>query len=537
MDSLQENFRWKLDEYKLEDSSVCFNSSDIDLKAVFDDCENLCLQNRKFFGDYEVLIEGAKYNGVWLETQPMGGEMYAKRNLRVALANVLIFLRNQRRDGKFPGMISQRDKWLSVAVHYDWMQGSFLPHAALKLYYLIGKDRNYLRMLYEALMNFDRYLWCNRDSDGSGCLETWCIWDTGEDNCTVHLLNGLKLPDHGAWGKDTPPTGNAPFPYKSPQYMGYSYANRAVLAKISDILENGEGDFWREKAKEVQACAREQLWNEERGAFFLKDSNGSFVNSLTQENIKCMYSGLMMQDMADTFVKKHLFSEKEFWTPYPFPAIAANDPYFHVNKDCSNCIELLKKLDSVPHDIDDNSWSGPLNGLIWQRSIDALLNYGYHAQTVLVGKRILKLLKKHRKYVQNYHPFTGEPSRGENGYGPTMLAALEYISFLCGVNIQYDNVYWSAAEGVGSFEYVQVMCGKKYTLKSDGRCMEAFIDDVFLFAASVGSRILTDINGIPISAYGIGEKAIGFSYRDVRGSNSFTCTLKPNEVVDLSKMP
>ena len=53
----------------------------------------LCKQNLKTFNDYQVLIEGAKYTGVWLETQPIGGEMYAKRNMKTALSNILIFIR------------------------------------------------------------------------------------------------------------------------------------------------------------------------------------------------------------------------------------------------------------------------------------------------------------------------------------------------------------------------------------------------------------------------------------------------------------
>ena len=524
--------KWHVESYELGESHVDFDCADADLKAVFDDCENLCLQNRKVFGDYEVLIEGAKYNGVWLETQPLGGEMYAKRSLGTALANILIFLRNQRRDGKFPGMISQKDLWQGVAVHYDWMQGCFLPRAALKLYYLIGKDRTYLEMVYRALRDFDSYLWSCRDSNGDGCLESYCIWDTGEDNCTVHMLHGLKMPIHGAWGKDTPPTDRAPFPYQSPQYMGYSYAARDVLAEISKILDNGEEDAWRARAEQVRVRAREVLWDEDRGAFFQRDASGSFVNALTQENIKCMYCGLMTQDMADTFVERHLLCEEEFWTPYPFPAIAANDPYFHVNDEYSNCKELIRSLSETPHGIDDNSWSGPLNGLIWQRSIDALMNYGYHAQTALAGLRILELLKKHRRYVQNYNPFTGEPAKGADGYGPTMLAALEYISLLCGVNLQYGNVYWSAADGIGEFRYTQHMCGREYTLESDGRQMIAYVDGNHVFSASVGARILTDGEGNPITAYCISDQGSEFSYKS--GTRELKLSLKPNDKVDFT---
>ncbi len=522
-------FLWRAEDFDLGETGVDFSCADEKLKAVFDDCERLSKENIKSFGDYDVLIEGAKYNGVWLETQPMGGEMYAKRDMRIALNNILIFLRYQRRDGKLPGMISHRNEWLGVAAHYDWMQGMFLPYPALKMYYLIGKDETYLRMLYQALSEFDAYLWSCRDSNGDGCLESFCIWDVGEDNCTVHMLHGLRQPDHGAWGKSTPPENYKNFPHDSPQYMGYSYACRMTLAKISALLQNGEEDVWEERAKAVQKRAAERLWDKDRHAFFLRDRSGEFVPALTQENIKCMYCGLFTKEMADQFIDEHLLNEEEFWTPYPLPAIAANDPYFHVDSQYSNCADRLKELGTAAHDIDNNSWSGPLNGLIWQRSIEALLNYDRHAETVRLGKKILGLLCEKRTYVQNYHPFTGEPAPGMDGYGPTMLSALEYISILCGVNIRYDTVLWSCAEGMGAFCYTQNLRGRRYTLSSDGKTVQGCIDERCMFTAVPGVRIETDMEGNLAAVYGISAEPadVVLAY----GGKTKSCRLAPNEAI------
>ena len=522
-------YKWGVEEYEFSPTSVSFTTTDQRLKEVFDDCERMCLDNIKPFNDYDVLVEGAKYTGVWLETQPMGGEMYAKRNIAIALSNILIFLRHQRSDGKFPGMITQKGDWAGLVAHYDWMQGCFLPYAALKMYYLIGEDQVYLKMLYDGLEAFDSYLWRYRDSNGDGCLETWCVWDVGEDNCTTYMLNGLKLPDHGAWGKSTPPTDFMNLPYESPQYMAYSYACRYVLGQISEILDNGKADGWKKGAAEVQQKAIDRLWDEKRHAFFLRDKNGNVIDSITQENIKCMYCGLFTQEMADAFIKEHLLNEEEFWTPYPIPAIAANDPYFHVNQELSNCAERLRQLGTAAEDIDDNSWSGPINGLVWQRSIDALMNYGYHAETVLLGKKILSLLKEHRKYVQNYNPYTGKPAKGMDGYGPTMLSALEYISLLCGVNVQYKKVFWSAACDMGAYTYTQHIYGKEYKLVSDGTSMQAFIDNQRIFTASVGARVETDLTGKLTAIYGISEKERNFAL--CSETQTVRTTLRPNEVL------
>lgn len=520
------------DNYKLTENSVEFKTDDKELQFLFDECERLLKENVKEFGDYKVLIEGAKYTGVWIETQPIGGEMYAKRNLKTALNNILIFIRYQRRDGKYPGMISAGSEWSGVTAHYDWMQGCFLPYPALKMYYHLGEDKEYLELLYNSLKDFDDYLWKYRDSTGNGCLENWCIWDVGEDNCTLHMLHGLKQPDNGAWGKSTPPENYGNLPHKSPQYMAYSYACRDTLAKISKILENGNEKEWEEKAKAVQQKAIEHLWDKDKNAFFVRDKNGEFIYALTQENIKCMYSRLFTQDMADKFIKEHFLNPDEFWTPYPVPAIAANDEYFHVNQTYSNCAQKLKALGTAAHDIDDNSWSGPISGLVWQRCIDSLMNYNHHAETVLLGKKVFELLKKCKKFKQNYNPFTGEPAEGMEGYGPTMSATLEYISILCGVNISYNEIFWSAALD-GEYEYTQNISEHNYKLIKKDNKVKIYVDGELRGSFSKGVRVKTDMCGNVISIYGISEDAVDFEIEYM--NKKYFAKIKPNEEWKISE--
>ena len=62
-------------------TEVTFHSSDPLLQKLVDTAERKSLDNIKNFAGRTVLIEGGGYEKIWLETQPMGGEMYAKRNL------------------------------------------------------------------------------------------------------------------------------------------------------------------------------------------------------------------------------------------------------------------------------------------------------------------------------------------------------------------------------------------------------------------------------------------------------------------------
>lgn len=527
--------------YSYSKTSVSFRTDDEKLQALFDKAEAECRKNIKKYNEFDVLIEGEKYSGVWMETQPMGGEMYAKRNIKAALSNILIFLRYQRRDGKFPGMI-MCDECLGVKPYYDWMQGMFLPYAALKMYYLTGKEVEYLKALYDGLKDYDDFLWKYRDSDGDGCLENWCIWDTGEDNYTVQELNGIDAFHHGAYGGIVPPENYGNLPYESPQYMSYSYACRVVLSEISKILENGEEDAWKEKAKAVQDKFREYLWDDQKKACYARDKDNQVIDCLSQENIKCMYEGIFDQDMADAFIREHLLNENEFWTPYPIPSIAANDAYFHVDKEYSNCYDKLKALSKTEGNIEVNSWSGPVNGLTCQRSISALLNYDHHAETILLGEKIIEMLKKNKGFVQNYNPFTGKQHGDGDGYGPTMLALLEYVSIMYGMNIAYDMVLWTGSDSGADYEYTQEMLGKTFTLRHCGENNRAYIDGKCIFEVSANVRIKTDLDGNIVSIYGIAKEPseMKLSYQGkcfcgVIAPNEEVC-LKNDEIVSVKKV-
>ena len=461
-----------------------------------------------FFTDKDVLVEGSRYNGVWLETQPMGGEMYAKRNMAVALNNQLIFMENQKKTGRMPGLIWYEEGRGSL-VFYDWLQGFCFPVPALRMYYLIGHDKKYLGMLYQCLKEFDEYLWTYRDSDGDGCLETWCTWDTGEDFCTRFTAYGA--PD-GKWGGEEPPKGVGRLPYASMDVMSYSCQAREVLGRISDLLNNGKGDFWRAGAQAVRDKIRDYLWIDGKNACYDRDCNGEIMDILLHNNLRCMYFGSFSQDMADRFLKYHLFNPEEFWTYLPLPSIAVNDPMFRNTK--------------------ENNWSGRPEGLTYQRAILALEQYGHMAEIRILGRKWLEHLMRVKRLVQQFDPFTGEPCADRegntppDGYGPTILSALEYLSLISGVNIAEDRAQWSAVRDWPDGSYVQEMFGHAFELRWQDDRMRAFIDGRQIFACSAGVSITTDLSGKILWIWGIDgkEQEIELEY----GSERVCGCIRPN---------
>lgn len=60
-------------------TEVRFKADDPTIQGLYEKAEATALNNIADFAGRHVLIEGGGYPDIWLETQPMGGEMYAKR--------------------------------------------------------------------------------------------------------------------------------------------------------------------------------------------------------------------------------------------------------------------------------------------------------------------------------------------------------------------------------------------------------------------------------------------------------------------------
>lgn len=453
-------------------TKVRFQTSDSLLQKLVDTAEQKCLENIKDFAGRKVLIEGGGYEKIWLETQPMGGEMYAKRNMETGLNNQLLFMEHIREDGRMPGSIALIDG--VVTPQFNKFQGFCFPAPALNMYYLSGRDKAYLDLLYSTLERFDAYLWKVRDSDGDGCLETWCKYDTGED----HAMRYGDAPD--AWTEETPPEGCEAVPMASIDVMSFSYAARETLAKISGIMGKEERRReWLQKASAVQEKIKSYLWSEERGACFDRDKHHNVMPVLMHNSLRAMYWHSLTPGMADRFVREHLLNPEEFWTKMPLPSVAVNDSLFR--------------------NVTTNNWSGQAEALTYQRAILALENYGYDWMIPLLGRKLFEAIGEKCIFVQQYDPFTMEPSlvslEGEqDAYGPALLSVMEYAARMYGVHIEGEKLYWGAVSGQESV-YEQEWGEHLYRIENTGSRVIGSVDGKKVFERSTGEKIITDLKG------------------------------------------
>ena len=477
----------------LPETSVSFHTEDEMLRRVYDAAEAKCRLNLKRFGGDTVLVEGGGYEKIWLETQPMGGEMYALRNLEAALNNTLLFMRHQRADGRLPGSIQCTDGVCEP--QFNKYQGFCFPFPALNLYYLSGRDRVYLEQLKDSLIRFDECLWRTRHLTGDGVLSSFCVYDTGEDLA-------VRYGDAPCWWEaDTPPEGYQTVPMASMDVTSWSYAARDAVAAICRIQGDPASESWERKAGLVAEALRNRLWDEKRGALYDRDKTGKQIDILCHNTLRCMYWGSVSQAMADRFVKEHLLNPAEFWTPFPLPSTAANDPAFR----------------NAP----ENNWSGQPEGLTYQRAILALERYGYDRMVTALGRKLIDAVYGGGcRFTQQYDPFTARPSlvsaathqpaadSGEpvqDAYGPTMLACLEYIAHHYGIRPYLGQVWFSLGSGK-PYEYEAVFYDHRYAVRSDGKTAEICVDGRTAGRWDCGRRVIAGATGTVLRTVAIEEE-------------------------------
>eukprot|EP00041_Stephanoeca_diplocostata_P000624 m.15751 g.15751 ORF g.15751 m.15751 type:complete len:725 (+) comp10816_c0_seq1:109-2283(+) len=487
---------------------VSFNTTDVALQSLYDhavSCEHG--NQRDFLPGLANVVEGAGYGNVWLETQPMAGAMWAVRNVTQALANQLVFMRTQRDDGRLAGMVTTNYNDESLfssqcgnanttqlcAVYCigkeSLLQGDYFSTTAVDVAWFLNISdpetaNTYITELQDVLARFDDWMWKNRRSTLPGYTEV------------------LTCPSSADWGGDGY-DGYAGYqaPFVSMDMMGYAHSNALALARMARLLGNTTGaSHWEARSRAIQQALRASLWIDAKGACYDVDAMGKVVDVLVHNNLRAMWHGAFSQDMAETFVAQHLHNSSEFWTPFPLPSIAANDPRY---------------IPGIPR----NSWSGPAEGLTYQRAIRALENYGFHTEITLLGDKLVNAISVNGTFPQQWNPKpyqgvpAGAPNKGDC-YGPALLSLLEYTAYAHGIKPRPADgaLLWSSAQLtdttvpptastytqiLGTNTWTLVRAVKNGTAVFDGRC-----NGDTVFTCTGGVRVVTTAT-VPATVVGV----------------------------------
>ena len=108
-----------------------------------------------------------------------------------------------------------------------------------------------------------------------------------------------------------------------------------------------------------------------------------------------------------------------------------------------------------------------------------------------LGQKLMQAIGPQCRFVQQYDPFTGEPSvicepgqPPQDAYGPAMLSVLEYTARMYGVSLVRDTVVWGTCPL--ECRYTQALNGRSWEIVNSGHEAEAFVDGRKVFTAGPG---------------------------------------------------
>ncbi|HNW74338.1 MAG TPA: hypothetical protein PKN44_11980, partial [Bacteroidales bacterium] len=153
--------------------------------------------------------------------------------------------------------------------------------------------------------------------------------------------------------------------------------------------------------------------------------------------------------------------------------------------------------------ISGNNWSGQPESLTFQRSIQALENYGHYAELTMIGQKFLKSVGDSLKFTQQFDPFTATITKNLDGYGPSILSSLEFISRMYGIHLTQDRVFWSCLNTPNDFEYEQTWGDRTFKLKTNGNQVVCSINGKEVFSFTKGIRVVSDLSGKVVEVVGI----------------------------------
>jgi len=262
---------------------------------------------------------------------------------------------------------------LNFPVDADVTKPPLLAWAAWKLYEQ-GNDREFLNEIYEPIVRWNNWWFDKNDLDGNGLCEYQHPFSSG--------LDDSPLWDDG-------------MPVESPDLNTYLYLQQDGLAKIAHAIGADEdAEMWQQRTQAMAQRMVDETWDAKAGLFWAT-RNGSRVNVRTPFNLFPLITGQMPPEIASRLVA-HLTDERQFWSRYPVPSVAMDDPKYDPNQ----------------------MWRGPTWVNVNYLLIEGLQRSGYSDLARELRRRTLELICGQDDIYEYYHPESGEnPPNAASTFG------------------------------------------------------------------------------------------------------------------------
>ena len=245
--------------------------------------------------------------GVWQWDAYFHALAYRHIEPRLAQDQIRIMLDHQREDGMIPDAIHDEGTvtHLSTPVDADVTKPPLLAWAAWKLYEMDG-DREFIQEIYEPIVRVNTWWFEKNDLDGNGLCEYQHPFSSG--------LDDSPLWDDG-------------MPVESPDLNTYLYLQQEALGRMALVIgEPDEAEMWQQRAQAMARRLVQRSWDEAAGYFWAR-RNGQRVDVRTPFNLFPLLTGQMPPEITRRLVG-HLTDGRQFWSRYPVPSVAMDDPKY-----------------------------------------------------------------------------------------------------------------------------------------------------------------------------------------------------------------
>lgn len=460
-----------------------FVTSNARWQAAYDKALKVLAGNVQVMPRYSkpVLIEGATYQGIWMECGPHEALVYRKFRPDVARNSHLTFFELQRADGQLPCN--------NKVTETGFGQIQMVVPIAATAWELARDtgDGELLDAAYRACSMWDGWLLRYRNTRGTGLTEGFCTYDTGHDNSPRWEGIPPQCPN-----KDAKyfPSGFA-LPRLCPDLSATTYGARRALSDMARALGKGsEADRWAESAEVLRGKILSQLYVAEDAAFCDLDADNRFIR--IRSDILSRVCGEHVPDQAlfDSLWTRQIYNPQAFWAPYPLPSIALDDPAF-------------------VRPITANTWGGPSQALTALRAPRWFEHYGRSAELGFMMTRWCDALVTDMTFRQQMDPLTAEFTRAgdEPNYSPAALVMVDYTWRLAGLCEENGDLHWNVRAGHPVSERA------RFSMKTDAGLTAEMVYDAKGASLSLGgipvgriegvARLITDKAGQPKAVLGI----------------------------------
>jgi hypothetical protein len=458
-----------------------------------------------------VLIEGAGYQGVWLECGPHESLIYRKFRPDLAVNSHRCFFALQRTDGQIP--CSNKVS----GTGFGQIQMAVPIAATAWELAQTTADEELLDEAYAACARWDGWLQRYRNVRGTGLTEGFCTYDTGQDNSPRWRGIPPQCPDQDA--KRFAP--GLKLPRLCPDLSVTTYGGRVALAQMAQALgKSGEAVRWQQQAEELRELILKHLYVPEQAAFYDLDAAGDYVRIRCDILSRVCGEHLVDQPTFETLWSRQLHNRQAFWASLPLPSVALDDPLF---------------VRPIP----SNSWGGASQALTALRTGRWFDHYGKMAAHGELMRRWCQALIADGRFTQQADPLNGRFTRGDPpGYSPAALVMVDFTWRLAGICESGRQLYWNVRPGQAMSQGAQFSLrtdlGHRAQLRYDSQGADLSVDGRWIGRLEGGAgRLVTGESGALLALVAIDEREQSLHLRRPDGP-SVQIDLKPPARIDLA---